>query len=68
MLDAWPSAMTGAKILWAPSPEWSERTQLARYTRWLRTERGLRFDDYDSLWRWSTENIDAFWGVDLGLL
>ena len=29
-------------------------------------ERG--FDDYDELWRWSVEDLEGFWGVDLGLL
>jgi len=35
--------------------------QLRLYQDWLRTQRGLVFDDYDALWRWSTTDLDAFW-------
>jgi acetoacetyl-CoA synthetase len=35
--------------------------QIDRYQRWLHETRGLRFDDYDALWRWSTTAPAAFW-------
>ncbi|WP_119964056.1 acetoacetate--CoA ligase [Simplicispira lacusdiani] len=35
--------------------------QIRLYQDWLRTQRGLRFDSYDALWRWSTTDLDAFW-------
>ncbi len=35
--------------------------QIRRYQDWLRDERGLSFDTYDALWRWSTTELDAFW-------
>ena len=31
------------------------------YQRWLERERGLRFADYDAMWRWSVSDLDAFW-------
>jgi acetoacetyl-CoA synthetase len=31
------------------------------YQNWLREQRGLEFDSYDALWRWSTTELDAFW-------
>ena len=31
------------------------------YQDWLRAERGLAFDDYAALWRWSVTELDAFW-------
>ncbi len=40
-----------------PQPE----PQIARYQRWLLETRGLAFDSYDALWRWSTSDLDAFW-------
>ena len=40
-----------------PLPE----PRLAVYQRWLERERGLRFEDHDSLWRWSVTDLDAFW-------
>ncbi|MBU3737749.1 MAG: acetoacetate--CoA ligase [Rhodoferax sp.] len=35
--------------------------QIRLYQDWLARERGLRFDDYAALWRWSTTDLDAFW-------
>ena len=29
--------------------------------RWLEAERGLSFDSYEDLWRWSVEDLDGFW-------
>ena len=31
------------------------------YQNWLRDTRGLNFDSYDALWRWSVTDLDAFW-------
>jgi acetoacetyl-CoA synthetase len=36
--------------------------RLTRYREWLAAEQGLRFADYETLWRWSTSEPDAFWG------
>ncbi|WP_417465136.1 acetoacetate--CoA ligase [Kordiimonas sp.] len=35
--------------------------QIRLYQDWLARERGLRFEDYDALWRWSTADLKAFW-------
>ena len=35
--------------------------QIRLYQNWLRDQRGLVFDDYDALWRWSVTDLDAFW-------
>jgi acetoacetyl-CoA synthetase len=35
--------------------------QIRLYQDWLRTERGLVFDDYDALWQWSVSDLPAFW-------
>ncbi|WP_101048369.1 acetoacetate--CoA ligase [Macromonas nakdongensis] len=35
--------------------------QIRLYQDWLREQRGLRFADYDELWRWSTTDLPAFW-------
>jgi acetoacetyl-CoA synthetase len=47
--------------LWRPTEEWAQSSALARYMRWLGEERGLRFDDYDALLRWSIDDLDGFW-------
>ena len=48
-------------LLWEPSEERLDRATMTRYMRWLEDERGLHFDDYDALWRWSTEDLEDFW-------
>jgi acetoacetyl-CoA synthetase len=35
--------------------------QIRLYQNWLAEQRGLRFDSYDALWRWSTTDLNAFW-------
>ncbi|SEK61334.1 acetoacetyl-CoA synthetase [Variovorax sp. YR750] len=35
--------------------------QIRLYREWLRETRGLSFDSYDALWRWSVTELDAFW-------
>src|SRR5436190_598247 len=45
--------------LWAPSPARIESAGITRYRRWLERERGLRFDGYDALWRWSVGELAA---------
>ena len=49
------------EIHWTPSTGWIEATRLADFGRWLATERGLQFDDYQALWQWSIEDIGIFW-------
>jgi acetoacetyl-CoA synthetase len=50
-----------AEKLWEPSAELVERSRLTEYMRWLEAERGLRFDSYDDLWRWSVDDLEGFW-------
>ena len=50
-----------APILWTPSRERAEGSEMARYMRWLKAERGLEFDGYDALWEWSTTDLPGFW-------
>jgi acetoacetyl-CoA synthetase len=49
--------------LWEPSAELVERSRLRELMRWLEAERGLSFATYDELWRWSTEELEAFWSA-----
>ena len=35
--------------------------QIRLYQQWLAEQRGLHFDSYDALWRWSTTDLAAFW-------
>ncbi len=46
-----------ATLLWQPSEATIESSGLTRYMRSL----GRGFETYDELWRWSVEDIEAFW-------
>ena len=35
--------------------------QITRYQRWLKDTRGLQFDQYEALWRWSVDDLSGFW-------
>ncbi len=48
-------------VLWTPSPARVERARIVEFQRWLAEHRGLTFPDFESMWRWSTTDIDAFW-------
>jgi acetoacetyl-CoA synthetase len=56
------ATVTEGTLLGEPSAAASEGSRLAAYMRWLAAARGRRFRDYDELWRWSTEDLDGFWG------
>ena len=56
------SEASRGELLWEPSAETVERSNMTRYMRRLESERGLRFGgDYDALWRWSVGNLEEFW-------
>jgi acetoacetyl-CoA synthetase len=48
-------------LLWTPSAERVASTNLTAFTTWLGSERGLCFDGYHELWRWSISDLDGFW-------
>jgi acetoacetyl-CoA synthetase len=52
---------TGGRVLWEPTAEAIERTNLTAYARWLSAERGLHFEGYADLWQWSVDDIEGFW-------
>ena len=47
--------------LWSPSQKRRAESRLTEYLEWLEREKGLRFADYDALWRWSVDELEAFW-------
>lgn len=48
-------------LLWTPSPERVAKSNVTAYMRWLEKERGLKFSNYEQLWRWSSTDLEAFW-------
>jgi len=48
-------------LLWEPGEDLIARANMTRYMRWLASAKGLTFADYESLWRWSVTELEAFW-------
>src|SRR5919108_10931 len=49
------------ELLWEPSPDTVEGSQMTAYMRWLAAERGVEVDGYEALWRWSVSELEDFW-------
>ncbi|MGZ5354518.1 MAG: acetoacetate--CoA ligase [Actinomycetota bacterium] len=56
-----PTRIEEGRLLWQPPEGLTRRANLTRYLAWLRDERGLSFDSYEELWRWSVEDLEGFW-------
>jgi acetoacetyl-CoA synthetase len=51
-------------VLWEPSDEQIERATITRFARWVAETHGVDVaGDYHALWRWSVEDVDAFWAA-----
>ncbi len=53
----------GLQAAWQPSAATIRAAKSTDLTDWLATERGLRFADYDTLWRWSVDDLEGFWAA-----
>ena len=50
-------------LLWEPSEEAKQRSNLRRFMQWLEREKGLHFETPDELWLWSVEKLEDFWAA-----
>lgn len=50
-----------ATLLWSPSKERVKATNMYRYMTFLKERYDKEFTDYDSLYRWSIDNVPDFW-------
>lgn len=46
---------------WTPTSEDMEGARITDFTRQVELEHRVSLPDYDALWRWSTDNVEAFW-------
>lgn len=53
--------MTADSPIWSPSPARRQRALITSFEAWLHRERGLDFEGYEALWRWSVDEPEAFW-------
>ena len=49
------------ELLWTPSREFADGSNVAQFMRWLKETRGLEFRDYSALWQWSVTELEDFW-------
>ena len=50
-----------AKLLWTPTADFKNQSNLQHYCNWLSKEKGLQFSTYDEIWKWSIDNLEVFW-------
>ena len=50
-------------LMWQPPAEWVADANITAFGKWLGETRGLEFDDYQAMWRWSVRNLDDFWAA-----
>jgi acetoacetyl-CoA synthetase len=48
-------------LLWEPSEKMKQQANLTKYMQWLKSEKGLHFDDSEKLWEWSVNSLEEFW-------
>ena len=49
--------------LWAPTKERIEKTLLSHFMHQVEAQQQKTFADYDDLWCWSVDELEAFWGT-----
>jgi acetoacetyl-CoA synthetase len=55
-------ATARGELLWEPSAEVIESSNLTRYMRRIEREHGLNLGgDYAAAWRWSVAELEDFW-------
>jgi acetoacetyl-CoA synthetase len=56
-----PDIAVEGELLWTPTAEFVQRTELKRFLNWLEESRQIRFNDYEELRRWSISDLEGFW-------
>ena len=55
------TAIQEGQLLWQPSAELVERSRMREFMRQVANRHGVTLATYDDLWRWSIDNLEAFW-------
>jgi acetoacetyl-CoA synthetase len=55
--------VTAPELLRPVAPDVRGTTEIGRFLVWLEQERGLPFDDYAALHRWSVDDLEGFWSA-----
>src|SRR5262245_34065311 len=57
------AAVKERRGLWTPPRERVAASNLAAFPRFAAARTGRRLPDYESIWRWSVEDLAGFWGA-----
>ncbi|MCX7561689.1 acetoacetate--CoA ligase [Sulfitobacter sp. F26204] len=52
-----------SKVLWTPTSARYDASTMAEFERFVEENRGLTFDDYNAMWRWSVDDLEGFWNA-----
>ena len=63
MPPAVKAPVSQGELLWQPPAEWVAGANVTAFREWLHRTRGLRFEGYQDLWRWSVDHLDDFWAA-----
>ncbi len=58
-----PAAVKRGRVLWEPSPDDIEASNITALMRWIRQHRALTFANYSELWEWSVQEPEQFWSA-----
>jgi acetoacetyl-CoA synthetase len=50
-------------VLWTPPADVLQTSRMGKFAGWVHANRGLRFEGYDELWRWSVDDLEGFWSA-----
>lgn len=48
-------------ILWEPSEDFIQNSNLKKFEGWLSENKNLSFESYSELWKWSNDQLEEFW-------
>jgi acetoacetyl-CoA synthetase len=51
------------QTLWEPDAKTIKNARITRYMAWLDRNHDLKFNDYETLWKWSVSEPAAFWST-----
>ncbi|MGE0314541.1 MAG: acetoacetate--CoA ligase [Lautropia sp.] len=56
-----PADPTQPPALWRPDAARIARAPITRFQAFVESRHGLRFADYEAMWRWSVDELECFW-------
>ncbi|MEW9052898.1 MAG: acetoacetate--CoA ligase [Neobacillus sp.] len=62
-MGVWEMEVVEGKLLWEPPQLLIENSNMNKFRKWLEETRGISFQSYQDLWKWSTTNIEGFWSA-----